>query len=262
MRASLSALSSVIVLFASSICTISAITLDQFQPINGFSQACVNAYSTPLSGCTASELRSRSCSTTCIAFLDALTQVLNSECGGTSAYPNTLIGAFFKNEGTSTLCLNVLGGSGGTNYASTLVVGQASAFTSSLYMSTPTTTQSSYTSETLPILSAAPSQSFMSTSTTSTTASAAATTTQIAVVNTTVSPQAPSLQSSPSSTNSLHTEPSTTSTSNDSKTKSGGGGGDGGSPLDVGSSAASYNARMEAWVLGLMVGSAGLALLL
>lgn len=262
MRALLSALPSVGLLFASFIRAISAITLDQFQPIDGFSQACVNAYTTPLSGCTASEFRSRSCSITCIKFLDALTQILNSECGGTSAYPNTLIGAFLRNEGTSTLCQNVLGGSGGTNYASTPVVGQASASTSSIYTSTPTTTQSSYSSDTLPILSAAPSQSFMSTSTPSTTASAAATTTQIAVVNTTVSPQSPSLPSSPSSTENLHTAPSTASTSNDSKTKSGGGGADRGSPLDVGSSAASHNARIEAWVLGLMVGSAGLALLL
>ncbi len=259
MRASLSALSSVSLLLTSSIRAIGAITLDQYQPINGFSQVCVNAYNTPLSGCTASELKSRSCSTTCIAFLEALTQVLNSECGGASALPNTLIGSFFKNEGTSTLCPNVLDGSGGTNDASTSVVAQASASTSTLYSSASTTSQASYTSETLPLLSAAPSQSFVSTSTTSTTANAATTATQIAVVNTTVSPQSPSLQSSPSSTAGPHTE---TPTSNDSKTTSGGGGGDGGSPLDVASSAASHNGKIEAWVLGLMAGSAGLALLL
>jgi len=262
MRASLSALFSVCLLFLSSIPAISAITLDQFQPINGFSQACVNVYNTPLSGCAASDFQSGSCSTSCIAFLEALTQVLNSECGGTSAYPNTLIGSFFKNEGTSTLCPNVLGGSGGANYASTLVVGQASASPSSLYTSASIATSSSYASETLPILSAAPSQFTLSTSSTSTMTSAAATTTQIAVVNTTVSPKAPLLQSSPSSTGKVQSNTSTTSTSNDSKTTSSRGGGDGGSPLDVGSSAASHNSRIEAWVLGLMVGSAGLTLLL
>ncbi len=261
MHASLSAFSSVCLLFASHIRAISAITLNQFQPINGFSQACVSAYNTPLSGCTPSDFESGSCSTTCIAFLEALTQVLNSECGGTSAYPNTLIGSFFKNEGTSTLCRNVLDGSGGTNYASTAVVEQAGASTSNSYPSPSTVTKPSYTSDTLPILSAAPSQPLLSTHSTATTASAEATTTQIAVVNTTVLPQSPSFQPSPSTTDSRNTATSATSALNDSKTVSSGVGSTGGSPLDVGSSAASHNARIEAWVLSLMVGSTGLTLL-
>lgn len=262
MHASFLSLFSVCLLIATSISTISAVTLGQFQPIDGFSQACVNAYNTPLSGCAPSDFESGACSTTCIAFLEALTRVLNSECMGTSAYPNTLIGSFFKDQGTSTLCPNVLGGSGGTNYGTTTVVARASASISGQSPSTSTTTATSYTSDTLPILSAAPSQSFISTSTTSASTSAAATTTEIAIVDTTVSPQPSSPQASSTSTERLQTKISTTSTSSNSKTTSSGGGGDGGSPLDVGSSAASHNARIEAWALALMAGSAGLALLL
>lgn len=101
--------------------TLNALTLSDFQPINGFSAQCTQTYNTPLQGCTKSDFQSgHPCSTDCITFLEALTEMLNTNCKGTSAFPNTLIGLFFSQQGTSTLCPNVLGssGSGGRDQAS------------------------------------------------------------------------------------------------------------------------------------------------
>lgn len=249
---------------------IHAITLAQFQPINGFSQACVNAYNTPLSGCTASDLEQGSCSTTCIAFLEALTKILHAECGGTSAYPNTLIGSFFKNEGTGMLCPNIMGPSDGSNAVATTEVGQVSTYTLGAYTPTSTYTPLSFTTATLPLLSAAPTSSTTYTSQvehtkSSASSSAAATTTQFAIVNTTVAPNTSIPTASSSSTDRSRTQASQTSTSSRSTATGTSGGGDngGGSPLDVGSTSSSNrSARREAWVLGLMVGSTGLVLAL
>lgn len=272
MRNSLSAFSAALLFFSVYIPAISAITLEQFQPIDGFSPACVNAYKTPLSGCTASDFKSGYCSTDCIAFLEALTQVLTSECGGTSASPNALIGSFFKKEGTSTLCPNVLSGSKASGE------GQGDRAISS-----SSTSQSSYASKTLPIISAAPDETTLATYTTSTSAGAEATTTQLAVVRTTVSPEisteattthlavvrttvspqiSTTVRSSPSSTEATRANPSTIPASSDGETTYSRGGGGGGSPLDVGSSAGNHNARIKVWVLIVMVGSIGLALVL
>lgn len=273
MRISLSVFSAAGLLFSIYIPAISAITLEQFQPIKGFSPACVNAYKTPLSGCEASDFKSGSCSKDCIAFLEALTQVLTSECGDTSASPNTLIGSFFKKEGTSNLCPNVLsdskasiGGGQGDRAISTLSISQS---------------PSSYTTGAFPTTE--PDESTLSSSSTSTSADAEATTTQLAVVRTTVSPEvlneattthlavvrttvspqiSTTIRSSPSSTDAIRTKPSTTPASSDSETTYNGGGGGGGSPLDVGSSSSSHKYRIGAWMLGVMVGSTGLALLL
>ena len=247
---------------------IRAVTLSQFQPINGFSQACVNAYNTPLAGCTAADFEQGYCSSNCIAFLEALTRILNVECGGTSAYPNTLIGSFFSNQGTSTLCPNVLSENGGSDRSLTGGAGQPSTYTLGMYTPTSTYTPISFTTATLPLLSAAPSQPSLSTSSVSSSSSAPTTTTQIAVVNTTVAPSMPSPTPSPSSTDHSRTKGSSTSststnTASTSTATSGGGGNGGGTPLDVASSSWSNpNARIEIWILGLLVGSVGLALLL
>lgn len=96
--------------------TIKAITLTQFQPISGFTDQCTKAYNTPLSACSTSDFQSGgSCSTGCISFLQQLTQVINTQCKGISAFPNTLIGLFFAHEGVSTLCPNSVGSSGGSS---------------------------------------------------------------------------------------------------------------------------------------------------
>lgn len=278
MRTSLSVFSAAGLLFSFYIPVISAISLEQFQPIEGFSPACVNAYKTPLSGCTGSDFKSGSCSTDCIAFLEALTQVLTSECGDTSASPNTLIGSFFKKEGTSTLCPNVLGGSKASSGGEQ----------GDKAISTLSTSQypSSYTLGALETISAEPEEFTLSLSSTSTSAGDEATTTQLAIVRTTVSPEvsneattthlavvrttvspeiSTSIRSSPSPSDATRTKASTTPASSDRETTYNGGGGGGGSPLDVGSSgssSASHRYRIGAWVLGVMVGSIGLALLL
>ena len=246
--------------------TIHAITLSQFQPIDGFSQACINAYNTPLSGCTASDLQQGACSTACIAFLEALTEMINSECDGTGAYPNTLIGLFFKNEGTSALCPNVLGGSADSSSEATMGVGQASTYT--LEAPTSTMTPLGFTTATLPLLNAAltTSSSYtLSTTSSSSSASAAATTTQVAIVNTTVAPATSTSTASPtvsaSSTSHPHSQGSSASTTSTPTATSGGDNNGGGSPLDVGSTSASIHITgMGAWAIGLILVSSGLNL--
>lgn len=263
MRASLSAYLFACLVLATSLPAVNAITLNQFQPIDGFSQACVNAYNTPLSGCTASDFKQGSCSTTCIAFLEALTQVLNANCGGTSAYPNTLIGSFFQNEGTSQLCPNIMSGNGGSGGGVTTGFIGATTYALDPNPSTSTYTPLSFTTATLPLLSAAPTTSTSSTTPSSSSASAAATTTQIAIINTTVVPNTPSASASSSSTGHSRTKASSTSSSSSSTATSGKGDNSGGSPLDVGSSssASNYNTMIQVWILSLMVGSAGLLLI-
>ena len=252
--------------------TVHAITLDQWQPIYGFTQDCVNAYNTPLSDCTASDFENGTCSADCIAFLEALTKVINAECGGTSALPNTLIGSFFKNQGTSTLCPNVLnGGEGGDS--SITQVGSVSTDTGDTFTPTLTYTPLVFTTASLPASVTTPtfSTSFVTSSPSSTSAAAtttqiaivsttvasntptpAATTTQIAILDTTVPPDTVASAVASASSSHSHTHTSSTTTSSNSKTTSGSDGNGGGSPLDVGSSTASnHKPRMTVWVLGL-----------
>ena len=253
-------------MLVASLPSIRAITLSQFQPINGFSQACVNAYNTPLTGCTAADFEQGYCSSNCIAFLEALTRILNAECGGTSAYPNTLIGSFFSGEGTSELCPNVLSATGGTVNSLTAGAGQPSTYTLGMYTPTSTYTPISFTTATLPLLSAAPSQASLSSTPVSSSTSTPLTTTQIAIIDTTVAPSTPSPTSSPSSTDHIQTERSSTSsagtsTASSTTAASGENGSGGGTPLDVASSSSSdHNAKTNVWILGLVMGFVGLVL--
>lgn len=83
-------------------------SLSDLQPIAGFSDACTQAYETPFTECTLSDFYVGStCSPQCIAYLEALTTLLNDECRGIIAYPNTLIGMFFKKTAIKKLCPNV-----------------------------------------------------------------------------------------------------------------------------------------------------------
>ncbi|KAL6721667.1 hypothetical protein ACLMJK_000771 [Lecanora helva] len=245
--------------------SVAAITLNQWQPITGFSQACVNAYNTPLTGCTASDFEQAFCSTDCISFLEALTKILVAECGGANAYPNTLIGSFFKGEGTTALCPNVLGESNNNDNTYTLSVGQASTYVLNSDNSLSATTASVFTG---PLISAAPSQpsSLATSSASSSSISGAATTTVFAVAHTTVPPEtnAPTYTFSPTSTDQSTSQgsSSTSTSSTSAATSSGGDNNGGGSPLDVGSStsSSSRSAKKRAWILDFMVGFAGLML--
>ncbi|KAK4694792.1 hypothetical protein P7C71_g2850, partial [Lecanoromycetidae sp. Uapishka_2] len=240
-----------------------AITLSTFQPISGFSDTCNNAYNTPLNGCTASDFSTGDCSMSCISFLDALTKVLNADCTGTSAYPNTLIAAFFNSQGTQTLCPNVLSGdnsgsgNSGASSAATSVPavlghqgGEASVATYATlsFSAVPPTTSSDSTTSA--------SSSSSSAVEASDTNGPAATTTKTTFAKTTVMPEAtqpinPSL--------SLSTSTSSTSASTP---KSSGNNGGGGTILDVGSNSARQNTRIGVWVLFLLTGSVGLLVLL
>lgn len=232
--------------------TIHAITLSSFQAIDGFSTACVNAYNTPLSGCTTSDFSSGQCSTTCITFLDSLTNVLNAVCQGSSAYPNTLVGAFFQGEGTATLCPNVIGQESGGGK------GSAPSGTDGLQSSASPYIQSTVKATTSTIITTRSISASMSS-----TASVVATTTSQVIISATVitnTPPPPSTTASSKSTSPT----STLSSSSSALTSSGScdGGNGGGTILDVGSSSACHNARIEAWVLFLLAGSAGLVWLL
>lgn len=105
-----------LLLFTLHACLTIAISLQDFQPINGFSPACSKAYNTDLADCNKNDFgEGNSCSVGCIAFLEALTDILNQQCKGTSALPSTLMGLFFIEKGTASLCPNVLGENTGKN---------------------------------------------------------------------------------------------------------------------------------------------------
>lgn len=96
----------------------SYLTLSQWQQISGFSDACFNAYNTPLNQCSQLDFQDgRSCSMDCVALLEEVSKRINTACKGTRAFPNTLIGMFFTSAGVQALCPNVLasGGSTGSN---------------------------------------------------------------------------------------------------------------------------------------------------
>ena len=236
-----------------------AVTLSEIQQINGFSPACENAYNTPLSGCTATDFSSGVCSGSCIAFLNALTQIINAECTGTSAYPNTLMGSFFQNQGTGVLCPNALGGSNQEQSS-----GGSYSFTTTVATSTSPIAETTVPSTT----SIAMTTTFTPSSTVQVTsilsASGAATTTSDVIAITTVTPYAPSSILTTKTSDVKHSSTSTSSASTSASSSSGNGGGanGGGTILDVGSNSSCRNAKIRDWVLFLLAGSAGLALLL
>ncbi|KAL8716619.1 MAG: hypothetical protein Q9225_006064 [Loekoesia sp. 1 TL-2023] len=83
-------------------------SLSQLQPIAGFSDACTQAYNTPFTACSISDFyEEATCSAQCIAFLEGMTKLLNDDCKGITAFPNTLIGMFFQKTAVKKLCPNV-----------------------------------------------------------------------------------------------------------------------------------------------------------
>ena len=239
-----------------------AITLSQLQPIEGFPQVCVNAYDTPLVGCTASDFEQGSCSTKCIAFLEAVTKLVNANCGGTSAYPGTLINSFFNNDGTSQLCPNVLIGPGNSNDDQSVGFVAATTFTLNANPTTPYTTPLSFTTITSSIVNSASTTSAPETTSTPSSASAAATTTQVAIINTTIAPDPPTSHLSTSSDHS-HTKATTMSSSSRSTSTAGGRDNGGGTPLDVGTTSSSCHiTAIQIRPICLLIGSVGLLLVM
>ncbi|KAL8686095.1 MAG: hypothetical protein Q9218_007352, partial [Villophora microphyllina] len=242
-------------------------SLSQLQPIAGFSDMCTKAYNTPLTACTISDFyQGSTCSPQCVDFLEKMTKLLNQECKGTTAFPNTLIGMFFQKTAVQKLCATVSivavpptgagqgsepssGGSATMSSAASGASGQgslipfvgASATASSQSSSIATSTSSQTTTTTV-------SPSSQSSTTTST---ASSTQTSVTLVTSTssqrpgngvgsasASPNTPSPVSSSSNTQAKPTGPS--------QSNGGGGGGNnngnGGTVLDA-ASAANNSAR-------------------
>ncbi|KAI4170628.1 MAG: hypothetical protein LQ343_004860 [Gyalolechia ehrenbergii] len=83
-------------------------SLSDLQPIAGFSDVCTQAYDSPLTDCTIADFYvGATCSPKCIAYLEAITKLLNDECRGITAFPDTLIGMFFQKTAIKKLCPNV-----------------------------------------------------------------------------------------------------------------------------------------------------------
>lgn len=236
-----------------------AVTLSEIQQINGFSPACENAYNTPLSGCTATDFSNGVCSASCIAFLNALTQIINAECTGTSAEPDTLMGSFFQHQGTGALCPNALGGSNQGQSS-----GGSYSLTTTVATSTSSIAETTVTSATSTAMTSTFTPSSMVQVTSILSASGAATTTSDVIQLTTVTPNAPSSASTAKTSHvkQFSTSTASASTSTSSSSDNGAGAKGGGTILDVGSNSSRRNAKIEDWVLLLLAGSAGLALLL
>ncbi|KAL8712167.1 MAG: hypothetical protein Q9220_003601 [cf. Caloplaca sp. 1 TL-2023] len=122
-------------------------SLTELQPISGFSEACTQAYETPLSACTVADFyQGTSCSPQCVAFLEGMTRLINAECNGLTAYPSTLIGMFFQKTAVEKLCANTevttvsAGGAGQGSTPSSMTAGLSSQTTSASLSSSPTRT--------------------------------------------------------------------------------------------------------------------------
>ncbi|CAD6593505.1 MAG: hypothetical protein ASARMPREDX12_007268 [Alectoria sarmentosa] len=273
MRLSTATLFSTALVLVSFFQAISALTLSAYQPIDGFSAACTNAYNTPLTDCSSSDFDGQGCSAKCIGFLDNLRNTLLDVCAGTIVYPNTLIGLFFDGEGVQTLCSNAGGsssssGSGGGDGQSG---GQDGAYgiqsTAGAASASSTSTNTSPMSSTLQVAATSSTPQAAATSTTPqaaatsstttvvpTTVTPEPTTTSVAIVGTTVTPASPSDTLTSTSHTKSYTSTSSTSTST-------GNGNGGGTPLDIGSSAC-HDAAVSVWLFALLAGSAGVAWLL
>ena len=84
-----------------------AVSLPQFQPISGFSDACTRAYNSLIPGCTPSDFNQNGpCSADCINGLQVISALINSACQGTVADPTTLIQLFLEGKGVVALCPN------------------------------------------------------------------------------------------------------------------------------------------------------------
>ncbi|KAG7007316.1 hypothetical protein G7Y79_00010g028170 [Physcia stellaris] len=245
------------------------ITLSSFQQISGFSSVCAKAYNTPLTQCTEKDFApGRACSLKCVEQLEGVSALINTQCKGTKAYPDTLIGMFFTKAGVSTLCPNVLdstGGSGGVSEGessqSTMATSTSNTLPQTIAQTTTTEISSTSLSTTLSVASSTPvsSSTPSASSAVSTTSSSATSETQEA--EPTLNPSATLTQSrlsgigssivlAPSSTSSSAS--ATASSSQDRDNNRNGGGGSGGTPFDI-SSASNRNIAHMSWVIPSLV---------
>ncbi|EER37406.1 hypothetical protein HCEG_07202 [Histoplasma capsulatum var. duboisii H88] len=91
-------------LFAFQTPTITAISLEDIQPIQSFPPSCTEVYTSEISNCTIDDFSTGACSAACVESLEFLTVSLNKNCVGSQALSATLIGLFFQGLGVQTLC--------------------------------------------------------------------------------------------------------------------------------------------------------------
>ena len=237
-----------------------SLTLSQLQRISGFSSICAEAYNTPLTQCTLDELTShapgRACSIECVEQLERVSVSINTQCKGTRAYPDTLIGMFFNQTAVTTLCPNVLsGGSGENNGGKSSQSATASSVSETVIRTTTQTslTQASTTTQ-------RSTQAIASTTVVSISSSSSASPTSSSLVTSQTQVAEPTLNSAATLTQSQLsiagsntakaasslTSSSATSSASSSQDTDGNRGGSGGTPFDI--SASSRNVARMSWV--------------
>ncbi|KAL8680289.1 MAG: hypothetical protein Q9186_003527 [Xanthomendoza sp. 1 TL-2023] len=127
-------------------------SLSELQPISGFSDACTQAYDTPLTDCTISDFyEGNPCSPQCYASLEDMTELINDECRGITAFPSTLIGMFFGKKAVQELCSGVeatTASAGDAASSETAEAESTSTSSSSLSMTTSTIVETATTIDT------------------------------------------------------------------------------------------------------------------
>ncbi|KAI4122349.1 MAG: hypothetical protein LQ338_005864 [Usnochroma carphineum] len=240
-------------------------SLTQLQPIAGFSDACTQAYETPLTACTVSDFyEGATCSAQCIAFLEAMTKLLNEECKGITTFPNTLIGMFFQKTAVKKLCPNVDvapipaagAGQGGKPSQAAETVDSTSTPSVVSVKVTLTTSRVIETTTTSSVALSTSSPSSLSTTTSSALVSSRSSFGP-GLLGGTASPSASTRQASASAASSSSGNQAT-STSASQGTSGGHNSGNGGTVLDAASSAVS-GSQITNWIWSIIAGLAATA---
>ena len=251
------------VLFLISFANATSLTLSLLQRISGFSSTCAQAYNTPLTYCTLSELTDhapgRACSLDCVEQLERVSVSINTQCKGTRAYPDTLIGMFFNQTGVTTLCPNVLsGGSGGNNegQSSQSATSASASASETVARTTAQTTQTQASTTRQRSTQALASSTVVSISFSSSTAptSSSVSTSETQAAEPTLNSAATLTQtqlsefgSNTATAASSLTSSSASASASSSQDRDGNRSGSGGTPFDI--SASSRNAARMSWVI-------------
>ena len=173
------------------------ISMQDVQPIVGFSSGCITAYDTQLSSCTQDMFRgvggASQCSQECFNQLSGLTSTIQSACRGQQANGDTVIGHFFIGDADRWLCGFDTGAGATTDAAGTTSVSQTAApeSTSTAESTTEASTESSTSSKTKTTESSSTStrrsSTTLETSTTSTDTSSSSTSSSKSAVATAAS---------------------------------------------------------------------------
>jgi len=88
---------------------VAAVSLQNIQPIAGFSPSCITAWIAPIPGCTVRDFtEGNSCSQSCLTGLTLIDQLVLEGCAGAEVSGGTLLADFLEGIGISILCSNVI----------------------------------------------------------------------------------------------------------------------------------------------------------